>query len=239
MARSRVYLRPLALGRRGRGVARRRPGARMAGVAPDDPRPHRSGSRTVIHCEPTVTAGTSTRLAAIWLPFAATLVLARDACVRSWEQATNRRLNGLPDVLHYPLWVVMQCGTAGAPAVAGGQALAAGRPASAGRLTTYGMARTCSPRPSNASWAAADPVISSPASSSVTGDGATVGVQQAAVPGLTASKLFAIGMGVLIAGIMSARVGVLPSVIGARVRVQPSPPSDSQNNMQPKQRDCT
>jgi membrane-associated phospholipid phosphatase len=122
-----------------------RRGPRLAGMALDNrccsgrSQTAHGGSRTVIHCEQTVTVRPVARVAAIWLPFVATFVLARGAPVKNWEQATNRRLNALPDVLHYPLWVVMQCGTAGAPAVAGGLALAAGRPASAGRLTTYGM----------------------------------------------------------------------------------------------------
>ena len=89
--------------------------------------------------EPGATARSGSRVAATWLPFAVTFVLANDPTVRVWERAANRVVNRLPGRLHYPLWVVMQAGTAGAPAVVGGVALAAGRPASAVRLTAYGM----------------------------------------------------------------------------------------------------
>lgn len=84
-----------------------------------------------------MTAGA--RLAAVWLPFAATVVLARDRRVGTWEHVAMRRLNRLPDGLHCPLWVLMQTGTAGTPVAAGGVALAAGRPALAARLTTSGL----------------------------------------------------------------------------------------------------
>ena len=86
-----------------------------------------------------MSAGAGTRLAVAWLPFAVTLVLARGRRVHQWEHAATRRLNQLPEALHYPLWVVMQTGTAGAPVVAGGVAVAGGRPALAGRLTTSGI----------------------------------------------------------------------------------------------------
>ena len=56
-----------------------------------------------------------------------------------WEHTANRLVNRLPEPLHYPLWVVMQSGTAGAPVVAGGVALAAGRPVGAVRLTASGV----------------------------------------------------------------------------------------------------
>lgn len=84
--------------------------------------------------------GGGKRLALDWLPFALTFALARDRRVGAWEQVGMRRVNGLPERLHYPLWVVMQAGTAGAPVVAGGLALATGRPALARRLTTSGLA---------------------------------------------------------------------------------------------------
>ena len=83
--------------------------------------------------------GAGARLAVAWLPFAVTLVLARGRRVHQWEHAATRRLNQLPQALNYPLWVVMQTGTAGAPVVAGGVALAVGRPALARRLTTSGI----------------------------------------------------------------------------------------------------
>ena len=73
------------------------------------------------------------------MPFGITLVLAHDSQVRLWEHTANRLVNRLPEPLHYPLWVVMQSGTAGAPVVAGGVALAAGRPAGAVRLTASGV----------------------------------------------------------------------------------------------------
>ncbi len=79
------------------------------------------------------------RIALAWLPFAATLVSARSWRVGNWEHVTTRRLNRLPEVLHYPLWAVMQTGTAGAPMVAGATALALGRPALAPRLAGSGL----------------------------------------------------------------------------------------------------
>ena len=79
------------------------------------------------------------RIALAWLPFTATLVSARSRRVGNWEQVTTRRLNRLPELLHYPLWVVMQSGTAGAPVVTGGAALACGRPELARRLTGSGL----------------------------------------------------------------------------------------------------
>jgi membrane-associated phospholipid phosphatase len=78
------------------------------------------------------------RVTATWLPFAVTLALARDRRVRHWEHTATRHLNQLPDALHYPLWIVMQTGTAAAPLVAGGVARAVGEPALAPRLTTSG-----------------------------------------------------------------------------------------------------
>jgi undecaprenyl-diphosphatase len=86
-----------------------------------------------------VRAGAGTRLAVAWLPFAVTLVLARGRRVHRWEQEATRRLNQLPEALNYPLWVVMQTGTAGAPVVAGAVAVAARRPALGRRLTTSGI----------------------------------------------------------------------------------------------------
>ncbi|MGH8859968.1 MAG: phosphatase PAP2 family protein [Jatrophihabitantaceae bacterium] len=79
------------------------------------------------------------RIALAWLPFTATLASARSRRVGNWEHVTTRRLNRLPEVLHRPLWLVMQSGTAGAPVVAGGVALALGRPALAVRLAGSGI----------------------------------------------------------------------------------------------------
>lgn len=84
--------------------------------------------------------GAVKRVALAWLPFVVTLVLARGRRVYAWEHATTRRLNQLPEALNYPLWLVMQAGTAGAPLVAGGVAVAAGKPTLARRLTTAGVA---------------------------------------------------------------------------------------------------
>jgi glycosyltransferase 2 family protein len=79
------------------------------------------------------------RLAFAWLPFAVTLVVARGRRVGTWEQVTTRRVNRLPDVLHGPVWLVMQSGALAAPLVAGGVALVAGRPTLAGRLVGSGV----------------------------------------------------------------------------------------------------
>jgi glycosyltransferase 2 family protein len=87
-----------------------------------------------------VSEGAVKRVALAWLPFALTLILARGRRVYAWEHAVTRRLNQLPEALNYPLWVVMQAGTAGAPLVAGGVAVAAGKRPLARRLTTSGVA---------------------------------------------------------------------------------------------------
>jgi undecaprenyl-diphosphatase len=84
-------------------------------------------------------AGSAPRLALVWLPFAATLVAARERRVGAWEHRATRGINRAPDALHRPLWVTMQAGTFGAPFVAGGLAYAAGQPELARRLTGSGL----------------------------------------------------------------------------------------------------
>jgi membrane-associated phospholipid phosphatase len=86
-----------------------------------------------------MSADAAKRLGFVWLPFALTLVAARSRRVGTWEHVTTRRLNRLPDVLHAPLWLVMQTGTFGAPLVAGGTAMIAGRPALARHLVGSGL----------------------------------------------------------------------------------------------------
>lgn len=56
------------------------------------------------------------------------------------EQAVFHRVNGLPEGLHRPAWVVMQAGTLGAAPVAAAVAVARGRRRTAVRLLTGGAA---------------------------------------------------------------------------------------------------
>jgi membrane-associated phospholipid phosphatase len=79
------------------------------------------------------------RVALIWLPFATTVVCIRSRRFDDWDHAVSRHMNRLPDALHRPVWVAMQAGTLGAPAVAGGAALLAGRPTLAGRFIQSGF----------------------------------------------------------------------------------------------------
>lgn len=86
-----------------------------------------------------MSADTAKRLGLVWLPFAVTLVAARGRRVANWEHVATRRVNRFPDVLHGPLWLVMQSGAFAAPLVAGGAAMAAGRPRLARRLLESGL----------------------------------------------------------------------------------------------------
>jgi undecaprenyl-diphosphatase len=79
------------------------------------------------------------RLALTWLPFAVTFVCIRSRRFDDWEHAVSRHMNRLPETLHRPVWVVMQAGTLGAPAVAGGAAAVAGQRALAGHLLESGL----------------------------------------------------------------------------------------------------
>ncbi|MDT4935672.1 MAG: glycosyltransferase 2 family protein [Pseudonocardiales bacterium] len=86
-----------------------------------------------------MTARAAKRLALAWLPFAATLIGIRSRRLTRWELAVSRHVNGLPEGLHRPVWLVMQAGTLGAPMLAGGAAMAAGQPALARRLAGSGL----------------------------------------------------------------------------------------------------
>jgi undecaprenyl-diphosphatase len=79
------------------------------------------------------------RIALAWMPFLATFVSARSRKVAAWEHVSTRRLNQLPEVLHYPLWAIMQSGSAAAPVVAGATALAVRQPVAARRLAASGL----------------------------------------------------------------------------------------------------
>jgi hypothetical protein len=58
--------------------------------------------------------------------------------VDPWEATAFRAVNGLPDSLHVPAWVVMQLGTLGAVPAAAGAAWLAGDGELAGRLLLSG-----------------------------------------------------------------------------------------------------
>jgi len=79
------------------------------------------------------------RLVSAWAPFLVTLAAARERRVGVWEHSATQGINRAPDVLHRPLWAVMQAGSLAAPFVAGGIAWAAGRPLLARRLTGSGV----------------------------------------------------------------------------------------------------
>jgi membrane-associated phospholipid phosphatase len=74
----------------------------------------------------------------------AALVLAglpvRDHSIGPREEALFRRVNGLPDRLERPAWLIMQAGTLGAAPVAAGLAWLSGRPRLAQRLGLAGTA---------------------------------------------------------------------------------------------------
>ena len=58
--------------------------------------------------------------------------------VGPWEATAFRAINGLPDSLHVPAWVIMQLGTLGAVPAAAGAAWLAGDGELAGRLLVSG-----------------------------------------------------------------------------------------------------
>jgi membrane-associated phospholipid phosphatase len=79
-------------------------------------------------------AGTALGVAVLW---SVGRHVQRDA-VGPRERAVFARVNGLPDTLAAPAWLVMQAGTIGAVPVAAGLAAASGRQAVAGRLLVAG-----------------------------------------------------------------------------------------------------
>jgi undecaprenyl-diphosphatase len=84
--------------------------------------------------------GPHARLAIGVAGLAATAALARHDQVGHRETAVFQAVNGLPDRLYAPTWVVMQAGTAGASPAAAVVAYAAGRRSLAWRLLTSGTA---------------------------------------------------------------------------------------------------
>jgi membrane-associated phospholipid phosphatase len=83
------------------------------------------------------------RVAGAWAPFGATLLFARSHTVSHWEEQISAQINQMPDVLHRPLWVIMQSGALGAPPAAAAVAVAAGRREAAGRLAVSGLTAYC------------------------------------------------------------------------------------------------
>jgi membrane-associated phospholipid phosphatase len=67
-------------------------------------------------------------------------IAVNDQSIGRREVALFRAVNGLPDVLFGPVWVVMQAGTLGAGPVAGAIACASGRPVLGTRLAAGGVA---------------------------------------------------------------------------------------------------
>lgn len=74
---------------------------------------------------------------------ALTFLLVRRRRVGRHEAAIFQRVNALPDVLHAPVWVVMQGGALGAVPLAAGAALWTGRPRLSLRLATAGTSAYC------------------------------------------------------------------------------------------------
>jgi hypothetical protein len=72
----------------------------------------------------------------------------RERSIGRREAAVFRAVNGLPDELFLPAWVVMQAGTLAAGPVAGAVAWACGRPRLAGQLALGGVG----------SWALSKPI---------------------------------------------------------------------------------
>jgi undecaprenyl-diphosphatase len=78
------------------------------------------------------------RLSAAAVALLCTALAARGNRVGACEQRLFRAVNGLPDALYPPGWVVMQLGTLGAAPAAAGAAWLAGDRELAGRLVTAG-----------------------------------------------------------------------------------------------------
>lgn len=72
------------------------------------------------------------------LVFVASGIAARRGTVGSWETRVFQAVNGLPEAIHAPVWVVMQTGSLGGVFAAGATATAVGRRDLGTRLVVVG-----------------------------------------------------------------------------------------------------
>ena len=96
--------------------------------------PPRSSARSPTRSPAGVLADPRVRLAAGTVAVLATAVVARRNRVSPCEATAFRAVNGLPDSLYPPAWVIMQLGTLGAAPASAGAAWLAGDRELAGRL---------------------------------------------------------------------------------------------------------
>jgi undecaprenyl-diphosphatase len=109
-------------------------------IGPAIPAPPRSSARSLTRSPAGVLADPRVRLAAGTLAVLATAVAARRDRVSRCEATAFRAVNGLPDSLYPPAWVIMQLGTLGAAPASAGAAWLAGDRELAGRLLAGGAA---------------------------------------------------------------------------------------------------
>ena len=102
--------------------------------------PPRSSARNPTRPPAGVLADPRVRLAAGTVAVLATAVAARRNRVSRCEATAFRAVNGLPDSLYPPAWVIMQLGTLGAAPASAGAAWLAGDRELAGRLLAGGAA---------------------------------------------------------------------------------------------------
>jgi undecaprenyl-diphosphatase len=104
------------------------------------PAPPRSPASNPKHSPAGALADPRVRLAAGTVVMLATAMAARRNRVSRCEAAAFRAVNGLPDSLYPPAWVIMQLGTLGAAPASAGAAWLAGDRELAGRLLAGGTA---------------------------------------------------------------------------------------------------
>ena len=109
-------------------------------IGPATPAPPRSSARNPTRSPAGVLADPRVRLAAGTVAVLATAAAARRNRVSRYEATAFRAVNGLPDSLYPPAWVIMQLGTLGAAPASAGAAWLAGDRELAGRLLAGGAA---------------------------------------------------------------------------------------------------
>src|SRR5215472_6662936 len=109
-------------------------------MSPATPAPSPSSARNPGRSSAGALADPRVRLAAGTVVMLATAVAARHNRVGRCEATAFRAVNGLPDSLYPPAWVIMQLGTLGAAPASAGVAWLAGDRELAGRLLVGGTA---------------------------------------------------------------------------------------------------
>src|SRR5215475_5742810 len=109
-------------------------------IGPGTPAPPRSSASNPKRSPAGALADPRVRLAAGTVAMLATAVAARRSHVSRCEATAFRAVNGLPDSLYPPAWVIMQLGTLGAAPASAGAAWLAGDRKLAGRLLAGGTA---------------------------------------------------------------------------------------------------